>query len=105
MSDANEKWAKTQLTKEQAIAFHESQQYSSMDAEQIVRFQLFQKRLCMPFDIFHEAIEKVLKRPVYTHEFAYRDNLILEYLGEKPTPTLEEIIDLIPADKRLVIGL
>jgi len=37
--------------------------------EEIVKFQLFQDCLAIPFDRFHAAIEKVLKRPVYTHEF------------------------------------
>ena len=48
-------------------------------------------------------MEKVLARPVYTHEFGYKDNLIKEYLGEKEPPTLEEIISLIPKEKTIVI--
>lgn len=94
-----------QLTKEQAIAFAEAKAYESMTDEQIVRFQLFQDLLCIPFDRYHEAIEKVLRRPVYTHEFAFRDELMKEYLGEKPAPTLDEIIGLIPKEKLIVIGL
>lgn len=92
-----------QLTKEQAIAFAESEVYESWTPRQIVDFQLFQKRLCMPFDVFHGAIEKVLNRPVYTHEFAFIDNIRKEYLGDKPAPTLEEIVELIPKEKRMVI--
>jgi hypothetical protein len=57
----------------------------------------------MDFGRFHEAIEAVLKRPVFTHEFAYRENIVKEYLGEKPMPTLDEIIELIPAEKRIII--
>lgn len=98
------KWAERQLTKEEAIAMSDSKVWEGWTPEQIVRFQLFQKLLSIPFDKFHEAIETVLGRPVFTHEFAFRDNLVLEYLGEKPTPTLEEIIDLIPADKRIIIS-
>lgn len=94
-----------QLTKEQAIAMAESKIWQSWTAEQIVRFQLFQSRLCMPFDKFHEAIETVLGRPVYTHEFAYSDELKKEYLGVKEAPTLAEIMSLIPADKRIIIGI
>lgn len=99
------KWAEMQLTKEEAIQLCDSKVYNDWDAEKIVRFQLFQKRLCMPFDKFHEAIEKVLGRSVWTHEFAYHDNIVLEYLGEREMPTMEEIINLIPPEKRLIIQL
>jgi hypothetical protein len=92
-----------QITKEQAIQVYESRVWQSWTYEQKVRFQLFQDRLAMPFDVFHEAIEKVLGRGVFTHEFAFRDSLILEYLGEKPAPTFDEIIGLIPADKLNII--
>lgn len=84
---------------------YESGAYKTMTAEQIVRFQLFQDRLCMPFDKFHEAIETVLGRSVWTHEFAYREELTLEYLGEKTAPTFDEIMNLIPEEKRIVIGI
>lgn len=94
-----------QLTKDQAIAMYESGAYKTMSAEEIVRFQLFQDLLCIPFDNFHEAIEQVLGRSVWTHEFAYRDNLILEYLGEKSAPTFEEICNLIPKEKRIIVGV
>ena len=94
-----------QLTKEQAIKIAESKVWENWTHEQIVRFQLFQNRLCMPFDKFHEAVEKVLGRPVYTHEFAFPDSMIQEYLGTKPAPTLDEIINLIPEEKRLIIKL
>jgi hypothetical protein len=94
-----------QLTKEQAITMANSGAYKEMTSEQIVRFQLFQNRLCMPFEVFHKAIEEVLGRPVWTHEFAFHKNIILEYLGEKPAPTFEEIINLIPKEKRIIIEI
>lgn len=62
-------------------------------------------KLCLDFSRFHEAVEKVLQRPVFTHEFAEPDELKKEYLGVKEAPTLEEIINLIPEEKRIVIGL
>lgn len=92
------------LTKKEAIAFYESNVWKEWTDDQIARFQLFQPLLCVPFSRFHEAVEKVLGRPVYTTEFATL-NLQKEYLGEKPAPTLEEIINLIPEDKRIVIGI
>ena len=95
-----------QLTTEQAIEFAKSKVYKDWTNEQIVRFQLFQKKLCMDFSKFHGAIEKVLDRPVFTHEFGMNyEGLVLEYLGEKEAPTFEEIIELIPKNKRIVIGV
>lgn len=92
-----------QLTSEQAIALGKSEFYKNMSAEQIVKFQLFQDKLCMPFNIFHSAVEKTLQRPVYTHEFAYVENLRKEFLGEVKPPTFEEIVDLIPKDKQILL--
>ena len=94
-----------QFTKEQAIAFADSGVWKEWTDEQIVRFQLFQRKLAMDFSRFHEAVEKVLKRSVWTHEFVYWESLQKEYLGEKVAPTFEEIINLIPEEKRLIIGV
>lgn len=95
-----------QLNKEQAIRFANSGIWKRWTDEQIVRFQLFQERLCMDFSRFHEAMENVLDRPIYTHEFGLNhDGLIEEYLGTRPKPTLEEIINLIPEEKRIIIGI
>lgn len=92
-----------QFTKEQAIAFGENKLYEPLSYRERAELQLFQDKLCMPFDVFHEAITKALGRPVFTHEFAFRDELIKELNGEKDAPTLEEIINLIPEEKRILI--
>lgn len=92
-----------QLTEQQAIAFGESGVWKGWTDDQIVRFQLFQTRLCIPWNRFHEAITKVLGRPVYTHEFAIEGHLTKEYLGEKTAPTFEEILDLIPKEKQFIV--
>lgn len=95
-----------QMTPAEAKSFGESKVWESWTYEQIVRLQLFQMQLCVPWAIFHEAIEKVLGRPIYTHEFGLNyEGIVLEYLGEKQPPTLEEIINLIPAEKRIIIGI
>ena len=93
-----------QLTKEQAIKIFESGLWRDMTDEQIVKFQLFQKRLCMPFDVFHGAMTNVLGREIWTHEFANSENLEKEYLGGKPAPSFDEILALIPAGKAIVIN-
>jgi hypothetical protein len=93
-----------EITKETAIKLVKTKFWEDMSYEQIARFQLFTDKLCMPFHIFHDAIEKALNRPVYTHEFGLSvDSLKKELLGEKPPPTLEEIVNLIPKEKRIVV--
>ena len=105
MEKCNEpQWASEQLTEQEAVAFGKEKLWATWTDEQIVRFQLFQKRLAMDFSRFHQAVETVLGRSVWTHEFAYRDVMVKEYLGEKPKPTMDEIIELIPAEKRIIIG-
>lgn len=101
----SEKWAKVQLTQEQAIELAKSNVWKNWTSEQVVRFQLFQKKLCMDFSHFHKCTEDVLGRSVFTHEFADRDSIVLEYLGEKEAPSLDEIINMIPSEKRLLIGI
>ena len=93
-----------QLTKKQAIKMAKSEIWKDMTFDEIVKFQLFQKLLCMPFDKFHEAMEKVLGRPIFTHEFGLNyDGLVSEYLGNTPAPTFEDIMDMIPEDKKIII--
>ena len=94
-----------QLTKEQTIAFCENKCYENMTYRQIAEFQMEQDRLCMPFDVFHEAIEKTLGRPVFMHEFAFSEKLRKELYGEKEPPTLEEICALIPKEKLILLKL
>lgn len=94
-----------QLTKEQAIAFAESKCYEDMTYRQIAEFQIEQDKLCMPFNVFHEAIEKTLGRPVFTHELALREELRKELYGEKEPPTFKEICGLIPKEKLILIKL
>jgi len=95
-----------QLTEKQAIMFAKSNIWKKWNNEQIVRFQLFQRKLCMDFSRFHQALEKVLNRSVYIHELGLNyDGIIKEYLGINPEPTLDEIINLIPKEKRLIINI
>jgi hypothetical protein len=94
-----------QFTKEQAIAFAESRIWESWTDEQIANFQMRQEKLCMPFSRFHEAVEKALGRSVWTHEFADQSRLLAELDGVLDAPTMTEIIEMIPAEKRIIINL
>ena len=94
-----------QLTEKQAIALYQSGEWKDWTDAEIVKFQLFQERTSLPFDRYHAAIEAVLGRPVWTHEFGWPDNLISEYLGEKPAPSFDDIISMIPPDKLIILGI
>lgn len=84
-----------QLTEQQAIAIGESKIYDNWDYNKKAGFQLFQDKLCMPFSAFHEAVEKVLKRPVFTHEFGFNyEGLIEEYLKYNIEPSIEHFQDV-----------
>lgn len=91
------------MTQEEAIALAKTGFWKDMSARDVAIFQLSELRLCMPFDVFHAALEEALGRPVFTHEMAWPQALLRELLGEKPAPSLSEIMDLVPADKRVVV--
>lgn len=93
------------LTKEQAIQMSQSKWWVDMSPKAIAMFQLHEPLLCMPFDIFHENLEKALGRGVFTHEFALNlEGLRSELRDGAPAPTIEEILRLIPEEKRILIG-
>lgn len=94
-----------QLSKEQAIAMHDRKEWENWSHEQRAKFQMQQDRLCMPFDVFQEAVEKTLGRPVWTHEFGLnKDGLMQELFLGKDAPSMTEIFDMLPADKTVVVG-
>ena len=95
-----------QLSEQEAISFYNDKLYEKMSDKEKAIFQLTQDRLCMPFEVFHEAIEKTLGRPVFTHELALNRNGLLEELnGEAEQPTFEEIINLIPKEKQVIVAV
>ena len=94
-----------QATREEAIALAEGKFWEGMSARDIALFQMQQHLLCMDFPVFHKAISEALGRDVYTHELVDREGLTKELMGEKAAPTFEEIINMIPAEKRIIINL
>ena len=92
-----------QFTREQAVALFEAKIWKEWSDKEIVDFQLYQDRLCMPFDRFHQAMESVFARTVWTHEFVERGALRAELTGDQPAPTFQEISELIPEEKRILV--
>lgn len=101
----NSKYPRQSIGKEKAIELFHSGWWKGRPAKEVAKFQLFTDELSMPFDEFHKVLEEALGRPVWTHELGLNfDGIALELLGEKDAPTMEEILNLIPEDKRIVIS-
>lgn len=90
------------FTREQAIALHEVEVWKWMTLKQRGIFQLFCAYSCMPFGQFHEGIESVLGRSVFTHEFANSTRLRIEYydLNSKVFPSREDLVKMLPSEYR-----
>ncbi|UQN06785.1 hypothetical protein [Deinococcus sp. QL22] len=94
------------IGREKAIALAQAKHWEGMTHRERAEFQLNVCELTMPFDVFHEAVQKALGRPVFTHEFGLNwGGLVAELRGDVPAPSLEEVLELIPADKRVVIAM
>ena len=94
------------MTRDEAIAKSETNWWKSSTDEQIVAFQLYEPKLCMPFDEFHRAVEAVLGRPVWTHEFAAHGRLAQEHQGARDKGTVKESMELLETmagDKPIVV--
>ena len=92
------------FTREQCIALAESKFWEGMSFRERAEFQMAEELLCMPFTVFHEAMEKTLGRPIFTHEFGLNyQGLRDELFRGTPAPSLEEILSLIPEEKRVLV--
>ena len=91
---------------EAAIALAGTNWWEGKSHREIAGFQLFTDELCCPFTVFHEALESSLGRPVWTHELGMNaDGIRAEFNGEAESPSFEDILNLIPAEKRLVVAI
>ena len=93
-----------EYTSEWAKEFMESGKWERLTAREKTELQLAAEFLCMPFNEFHRAISQTLGRSVYTHEFALNwDGLCEEVFNGAEPPSIEEIIDMLPADKTIIL--
>jgi hypothetical protein len=93
------------IGEKQAIRLYKSKWWKGLSAREIVNVQLFVDELCMPWREYTSAVEDALGRDVYTHEFGTSGvgQLQAEFRGDASAPTLQEIIEMLPADKRIVV--
>ena len=81
------------MNREEAIEKAKTKWWVGLSDYEIVKFQLYEPLMCMPFDLFQEAVENTLQRPVWMHEFADPDSLKKEFEGKIKTPNIQNIID------------
>lgn len=92
------------LTREQALALYDSSFWESLAYVERARFQLSEERLCMPFDVFIEAVERSLGRPVRVGEILNSRKLLVELTGERQPLDADELLSMLPADKRILLA-
>jgi hypothetical protein len=95
------------MTKEQAIALAESKWWEGKSAREIAMFQIFTADciMCMPFQLLLQATSEALGRPVFNIEFTSKgvERLKMELLAGGPAPTMDDILALIPEEKRVIV--
>lgn len=66
--------------------YGENRWWRSNDPVEIAQYQVSEDILLVPFGLYHEGIEKLLGRPVYTHEFRSSN---MESLQEEAREAME----------------
>lgn len=92
------------LTREQALALYDTEFWESLAYVERARFQLSEERLCMPFDIFVEAVERALGRPVRVGEFLQPRRLLAELSGEQTVLDVDDLLSLLPEQNRILLA-
>lgn len=99
---------KIDITLEQAEEIEKTKFYCFLDAKQIVRFQICLNMWCLEPGLFYAALEKILGRKISSEfgndvlpEYSYiHDDIIDEYLQKETIPTINELIEMLPKDKK-----
>ena len=63
------------LGREEALRRYESQWWVGKSAREIALTQLQVAELICPWGVFHGALESALGHPVWTHQFAFEENI------------------------------
>lgn len=92
------------IGRDAALALVSTKWWEGKSHRELASFQILTDELCMPFAVFHEALEGALNRSVFTHELALNwAGIASELLDGTPPPSFDEILNLIPEEKRIVI--
>lgn len=80
-----------QLSPQEASALKRTRFWERLTTRQIAEFQLGQDQLCMPLEIYQNALSVELDRGVFTHELCEPGKLRTELHRQSEAPSLEEI--------------
>ena len=89
----------SRLSRAAAVALYDSGFWRFLNAEERACLQLKEDRMCMPFSVFHAAVEVCLQRRVHVTEYLRPGSLLKELAGDGPGPRMEDILELVPQEK------
>jgi hypothetical protein len=67
------------LTEKEALEFYHQETWRDWTDDEIVKFQLYEECLCVPWSRLHAAVDAVLNRSVGVQEFCNMEKLQAEY--------------------------
>jgi len=71
-----------QLTVQEALEFYKSEKWKTMSQKEIALFQMQQEMCCIPFRVFHKAVEDTVGHAVLTHELHKNHDILLKEIKE-----------------------
>lgn len=71
--------------------------------ERAAELELLFGPLEIKFDLLHKRIEELVGRSVWTHEMGLNHLGLVEEARTRKAATLQEVMDLIPPEKRIVV--
>ena len=77
---------KGEPTAEQCQEIGKTEWWKAMSLEEVTKLQLYQRKLCCPFTVYHEGLGVLLKRSVWNHEIGDTKALQEEYEGKRTAP-------------------
>lgn len=81
-----------QLSSKEAIVLSGTRFWVNLTTRQIAEFQLGQELLCMPLEVYQNALSVELGRPVYTHELYNPGKLREELYNRHAASSLDEVV-------------
>jgi len=95
------------IGREKAWRLAKTEWWKESTPREIVEFQLRTQELCVPIPDLLDALQKTFGRPVLLHELSSSNSTALldEFYGDKEAPVWQEIINLLPEERRIIVRL
>ena len=86
-------------------AIKEAKPAHHMSGEERAHEMTTREKLEVPFELIHKRIEDLVGRPVFTHEMGLNWAGLIEEARTREHSTFEEVIELIPEEKRVIVQI